>query len=321
MMGNHYLLNHSASWAAVCISKNGCTSLKTRILMDHGIPATDFATIHDRIGYDSKSRFLRPVSAGLPKGFHVFAVWRDPVARFLSVFKRFALAGDSGRHPESLPPEIDAWLDWVEDELHKPILRQDEHIRRQSDYYRPDDVDAIVPLDHLGNWFALNGYGELPHEHQRPVAVDLTPAQAARIRRIYWQDYVELGSLLPAWDDKPLVAGLWIGDELPPSARRCVLSLLHDGFRFRLHTYGEVAGVPDGVEEANAAELLPAQELHAQSPACLAQALDRIRSRYLARTGGFWADLAMVRLNPAEFIKKHPWFPLPADEWSDADGC
>jgi hypothetical protein len=141
-MGNHYLLNHSASWAAVCVSKNGCTSLKTRILMDHGIPTTDFATIHDRIGYDAKSRFLQPVAAGRPKGFHVFAVWRDPVARFLSVFKRFALAGDSGRHPESLPPEIDAWLDWVEDELRKPALRQDEHIRRQSDDYRPDDVDS-----------------------------------------------------------------------------------------------------------------------------------------------------------------------------------
>jgi hypothetical protein len=42
MMGNHYLLNSTIAWAAVCISKNGCTSLKARVLLDAGMTVGDF---------------------------------------------------------------------------------------------------------------------------------------------------------------------------------------------------------------------------------------------------------------------------------------
>ena len=188
MIGNYYLINPVAGWAAVCVSKNGCTSLKARILLEHGISVDHFTEIHDRIGYNASSPFLRDVTAGIPEDLETFAVWRDPVERFKSVFKHLALGEPIERQPASLPPEVDAWLDWVEDELQKPVLEQDEHLRRQSDCYRPEDVDSIVPLEHLTEWFADKGFGELPHEHARSVPLELTPAQAARIRRIYWQD-------------------------------------------------------------------------------------------------------------------------------------
>lgn len=173
MMGNYYLLNPAGGWAAVCISKNGCTSLKARTLMDHGIPANDFKTIHNRIGYAASSPFLRDVRDGIPEDLKTFAVWRDPVERFKSVFKNFALGESIGRQPASLPPVVDSWLDWLEDEMQKPILNQDEHIRRQCDYYCPEDVDAIIPLGSLTEWFNDKGFGKLPREHVRSVPLEL----------------------------------------------------------------------------------------------------------------------------------------------------
>lgn len=315
-MINYLLLNLSAGWAAVCISKNGCTSLKARVLLDYGIQGNEFATIHDQIGYDSSSPFLREVNDGIPEDLYTFAVWRDPVERFKSVFKHYALGGVHGRQPKTLPPEIDAWLDWVEDELLKPVLEQDEHIRRQSDYYRPEQVDSIVPLEHLAEWFTAKGFGELPYEHVRSTPVDVTPAQAARIRRIYWQDYLVLGSLLPSWLDRPLVAGLWIGEELPPLAELCILSFLHHGFRFKLHTYGPVAGVPEGVELADAAGLLDESELFLHHTGSLAPTADRIRYRYLAEHGGFWTDLDVACLNPEGFPEQWPWSAMQDSEWA-----
>jgi hypothetical protein len=91
MMGNHYLLNPAAGFAAVFVSKNGCTSLKARVLMDCGVLGDVRMANHDRIGYDTSSPFLGSVRDGIPENMHTFAVGRDRVERIKTVFKHFAL--------------------------------------------------------------------------------------------------------------------------------------------------------------------------------------------------------------------------------------
>ncbi len=268
----------------------------------------------ERYGFEPPSP--HDVRDGVLEDLETITVCQDPVERFKKMFMHRAPDGDGGRHPASLPPVVDDWLDWIEEEFQKPVREQDEHIRRQSDCYRAEDVDGIVASNPLTEGFDSKGCGESAHERVPAIPLELTPAQTARIRRIYWQDYLRLGSLMPAWQERPLVAGLWIGDELPPLARLCILSFLHHGFRFKLHTYGEVAGIPEGAETADANALLAASELYLHHTGSLAPTADRIRYRYLARNGGFWADLDVACLDPGRFPEELPWFAMENEKWA-----
>jgi hypothetical protein len=200
MMGNFYLINETHRWACVCISKNACTSLKRRVLEDSGLDGGLKHEIHDRIGYSEKSPFLAPVAAGRPKGCVSFAVWRDPVERFLSTYRHFAI---ERIYQETLAPlrhrDLDCWIDYAEAAMRLPPLEQDEHIRAQSAYYAPGDVDWIVPIQELTVWFQQQGWGDLTRENTASTAFEAEPEQAARIQRIYRADY----DLLPPKQAKP----------------------------------------------------------------------------------------------------------------------
>jgi hypothetical protein len=41
--------------------------------MDHGVPGGDFMAIHDGIGYDTSSLYLRDVRDGIPEDMETFA--------------------------------------------------------------------------------------------------------------------------------------------------------------------------------------------------------------------------------------------------------
>ena len=138
MMGNFWLLNRRRRWAAVCISKCGCSTLKYHALADDaGLdPATlSHNELHDRVGY-AANHFLAPITADPPDGYVRFAVWRDPVDRFLSVMRNFGAGGHARRNFAGLADlDTAAWIDFTLAELRKPTLRQDEHLRRQADYF------------------------------------------------------------------------------------------------------------------------------------------------------------------------------------------
>jgi hypothetical protein len=191
MMGNFYLLCDRRKWAAVCISKNACTSLKRAVLENAGIAVPTKEDIHDSIGYTSGSSFLRPVASGKPDGFTSFAVWRDPVERFLSAYVHFAI--DRAQH-RSLPDflaysELDVWIDHAEATLDLDPLDQDEHLRRQSDYFGTGDVDWIVPMRLLGRWFEDQGWGVLSKVNASSCIYPATRGQVARLRGLYAPDY------------------------------------------------------------------------------------------------------------------------------------
>jgi hypothetical protein len=52
-------------------------------------------------------------------------------------------------------------------------------------------------------------------------------------------------------------ATLWIGDRLGPVERACLRSVLRQGHAVALYRYGDLQGVPEGVEERDARMVLP----------------------------------------------------------------
>jgi len=212
-MDNFYLLHPGDRWAAVCIAKNACTSLKRVVLAHAGTDTTDLATIHNTIGYDSGSPFLSPVSGGRPPGLFSFAIWRDPVSRFASVYQHFALDGFLLNRVAHLPRDnFDAWLDHASYEFSHRAIDQEEHFRRQSDHYQLGDVDLIVRLEHADAFFNYQGWTALPRENKSIATFEMSQSQRDRACEIFEPDIALLAEAIQAgrvWD--PTHPGLQTG--------------------------------------------------------------------------------------------------------------
>lgn len=152
--GNYFTLCREGKWAAVNISKNAITSIKSFILQKRGLPELPHFTVHRMIG-NYEGYYGVPVSKMKEfeekNGTYVkFAVVRNPMKRLLSVYDLFWMQG--------LPhPAFDAmkkngvltfsqFLKCVEEVLKAPLDLQDVHIRKQKDYFNYDDVDYIVDI-------------------------------------------------------------------------------------------------------------------------------------------------------------------------------
>ena len=83
-------------------------------------------------------------------------------------------------------------MEFVRFELGKsnPVY-QDEHIRRQSDYYRPEDVDYIVPIHKLNQFLEEHGVPVLKKSaNETSVKFQLTDWNyIEEIRELYKADY------------------------------------------------------------------------------------------------------------------------------------
>lgn len=97
----------------------------------------------------------------------------------------------------------------------------------------------------------------------------------------------------------PVCNLLWVGPALGPVERASLRSFLEVGHPVRLWAYEPVAGVPDGVEVRDAAEVVPAA---AVAPYRAARALTVVANRFryaLQRAGlGLWADCDVLCLRP-----------------------
>lgn len=104
-------------------------------------------------------------------GIITFAVWRDPFDRLVSfyynkvvnpnTFEKYKKRNGWGKSDIG----FDELMEFVRKHLQKPIqLNADEHVRRQSDYYKIDDVDFIVKIEDLTDF--LKSYGvEVPEKN------------------------------------------------------------------------------------------------------------------------------------------------------------
>jgi hypothetical protein len=194
--GNFYLVNPVEGWAALCISKNACTSLKAAVLTSLGreVPATQEG-LHDRIGYQA-SELLRPAADGPPPGMHSFAVWRDPVDRWYSAIAYLRRADELlprrrilGRvNSLRIRVSLDQALAVTRRQLGIDPLVCDEHLRRQCDYGDFEQLDDVVPIHELGAFFDRNGWAVPAHRNEGSKTLVRDDAVSAQIADLYAGD-------------------------------------------------------------------------------------------------------------------------------------
>ncbi|HMN40432.1 MAG TPA: glycosyltransferase [Phycisphaerales bacterium] len=100
------------------------------------------------------------------------------------------------------------------------------------------------------------------------------------------------------------VRSLWVGEALPAASRACMASFLRVGHPFELFTYGEVAGVPEGVRVRRAEDILGAHRVFRYGSAAgpgaggLSGFSNLFRYALLVREGGYWVDTDEFCLRP-----------------------
>jgi hypothetical protein len=195
---NFYLLNPVEGWAAVCISKNACSSLKAAVLTSLGRPVpSDITELHDLIGYD-ESELLRPVAAGPPPGMHVFGVWRDPVDRWYSAIaylrQREEIRGRlrmlGVRNTARIQFSLEQALAVTAHQLQLEPIECDEHLRRQCDYCDFSTLDTVVELPHLDAFFERHNWAPPPRLNEGGKKLTRDDALSKRVQRLYEADYL-----------------------------------------------------------------------------------------------------------------------------------
>ena len=125
-----------------------------------------------------------------------FAVWRDPVERLVSCYKFFCLERENRVYFRYLSlyedNSFERFMEFVRFELKKSNpLYQDEHIRKQSDYYSIEDVDYIIPIKQLNNF--LDRYNiPIAENYANKTTIDFVlndESYINEIKDLYQADY------------------------------------------------------------------------------------------------------------------------------------
>jgi hypothetical protein len=104
----------------------------------------------------------------------------------------------------------------------------------------------------------------------------------------------------------PRIQTLWIGPRLSTMEQLALTSFVQQGHEVELYTYGEVAGVPEGVHVRDGNAILPESMIflyrdhHSYSGFS-----NYFRYRLLLERGGCWADMDLVALQPIAFDGEH----------------
>lgn len=98
---------------------------------------------------------------------------------------------------------------------------------------------------------------------------------------------------------------LWIGPRLSTLERLSIASFLGNGHPVRLFTYGDVEGIPAGVEHHDGREILPAGSVFTYADGfgkgSYAGFANLFRYKLLLDHGGYWSDTDTVCLRPFDF--------------------
>jgi hypothetical protein len=196
-----YIVCDKGKFISTYISKNGTTTLAAYIC-EQDFSSSGTSNPHDLVGYvlDAGKRLSREAISGQQYDTFVkFAIYRDPVERFVSLYRnKISKDRQDAARPYTyfskcgiVDVGVDEFIDFAERELTKDIARQDQHIRRQSSYYDPDEVDHIVHLRDLGTFFEAELDASLPKRLNKTCAsrVPFTAVQRSRVERLYEKDY------------------------------------------------------------------------------------------------------------------------------------
>lgn len=147
-------------------------------------------------------RYYKRVAPDIVTDMPSFAIWRDPVARFVSAY-RFARSGGAPNAPIARAfrnqyrefTSLDDALDHVE---YAPSLYHVDHIFRPQFWYVADQggriaVDQICLLENLEETVAaaeLPGLAQITRANlSPPIKCDVSSAQLARLQRLYAIDF------------------------------------------------------------------------------------------------------------------------------------
>lgn len=207
-MPNLFFLCHRHRFMYLGISKNASTSIKSLIWREEkgGADRPEPREIHNFWGFTPRSgisidREDRTQLADYPE-YVKFAVYRDPVARFLSAYHDKVLFSNDD-HPFYTRKRLrgmglDQFIRVAESALKiGNTLHMDEHLRPQSCCFQPSDVDWIVPIEHLRAFLATSfGIDWQRVANRSPLPrVPVSEAQKERIRALYSCDY----AIKPNW--------------------------------------------------------------------------------------------------------------------------
>jgi hypothetical protein len=158
--------------------------------------------IHQRIGFTEESPFLIAIDK-MPEyekkhGNKIkFAIWRDPIERILSTYKLFCLEKEYrayfhylGLYEDISFDRFMAFLEFEWGKIKTP-LSQDEHIRRQVDYYKSKQVDFILPIQKMYNFLNEHNVNFVNEQSNKTNAHFETNNQIYinKIRDYYNEDY------------------------------------------------------------------------------------------------------------------------------------
>ncbi len=94
---------------------------------------------------------------------------------------------------------------------------------------------------------------------------------------------------------------LWIGPGLSALERACMRSVMAQGHALALYTYGDVDGVPGGVEQRDAAQILPRSAVVRHQSGSVALFSDHFRFELQRRGLGLWLDADTYLLAPLDY--------------------
>ena len=204
------ILNRQRKWAAVEVPRCGCTTLKIQAAGD-AFPEMDFSADEDEVHWwlgwnPAEHPEMLANRGGAPRGFVRFAVWRDPVERCLSTWRRFCWMDyeyqpfiDAGLRE----CEIEKYVAWLTREFQTHGDDVDAHTRRQVAFYTPAEVRHVVKLDDLTAFLGTFGHGEVIAQKTPKIKEKAktkaapktsapatpTPAILAEIACLYAEDY------------------------------------------------------------------------------------------------------------------------------------
>lgn len=98
---------------------------------------------------------------------------------------------------------------------------------------------------------------------------------------------------------------LWIGASLGPVERACLRSVIDQGHDVALYCYGQVRGIPRGVEIRDAAAIIPRQSIIRHRSGSFALFSDWFRYELQKRALGTWIDTDVYLLAPLDMNRPY----------------
>lgn len=170
----------------VVISKNACTSIKKYILDKYNIKYTNFYDLHKKIGF-TENYFLTLVSNKDKLNGIKFAIYRDPLSRAISSYKHMKYKEQYRGYNIN---NFNEYIDLCKTHLnYNNPINCDEHIRRQSDYYKKDDVNYVIDINILNEFLKLFNVDIGFENISEDFPIEITNEQISIIRELYKNDY------------------------------------------------------------------------------------------------------------------------------------